>query len=582
MRKRKSLIAAVFSIVIISIVAGCGGGNQPRPPSISVTVSPSTASVPMGTTQQFTPTVTGTTNTAVTWSVNGVSGGNSTVGTINAIGMYAAPSVVPSPASVTVTATSQADSTKSGNASATITSNVSVSVAPLSVTLVVNATQQFTATVTGTQNAGVTWSVNNVVGGNATAGTVSNSGFYMAPSVVPNPATVTVKATSVVDPAKSGNASVTITVVTQPTLVASKFVDFTPSERFFSVKIGSQGTIYAGGVKLNSTATQPIAVAVAFKPDLAEIWRFEFGQTPSRISQESFVLRESQSRLYFAGTREDTGSVWLGQLNTTTGALVSENSCQIAGTSANAGRLMRETPNGLVIAVDTSQGPRIITTADFSGNLDCSRVITVRNSGNVAGLWVTASGKFAVSGTFSCNGGSNNCSWLDLLDQNGNAVIPEKTFTGVFSLRVVEQIENGQSVFYVAGTQPPLTSIFHQKLKADFSDAWASPTVTSGNNTCGAALSNGLHGLIPSPQGGVTSVVQWENLTCTGFNAGAVVVDSQGAITYLLRDNLGGGTVAFGGAYDSTGKKLAQVGMHSSAPNLSGNIDAAVLVWQFP
>src|SRR2546430_4779507 len=54
----------------------------------------------------FTDTVTGTTNTAVQWQVNGLVGGTATIGTINASGVYTAPAQVPSPAKVTVTAVS--------------------------------------------------------------------------------------------------------------------------------------------------------------------------------------------------------------------------------------------------------------------------------------------------------------------------------------------------------------------------------------------------------------------------------------------------------------------------------------------
>jgi uncharacterized repeat protein (TIGR03803 family) len=85
-----------------------------------VSVSPSTAQVPGSGKQQFTATVLGPSNHAVTWSVNGVSGGNSTVGTISAAGLYTAPTTVPNPATVTVTATSQAFPSVSGSASVTI------------------------------------------------------------------------------------------------------------------------------------------------------------------------------------------------------------------------------------------------------------------------------------------------------------------------------------------------------------------------------------------------------------------------------------------------------------------------------
>jgi len=89
-------------------------------PAVVVTVSPTNAALQVSAAQQFTATVTGSTNTAVTWSVNGVVGGNATVGTISTAGLYTAPSTVPSPATVTVTATSQAISTSSASAAVVI------------------------------------------------------------------------------------------------------------------------------------------------------------------------------------------------------------------------------------------------------------------------------------------------------------------------------------------------------------------------------------------------------------------------------------------------------------------------------
>src|SRR6266852_2390109 len=89
---------------------------------LSVTISPVSTTVQVLTTVTFSASISGTTNTAVTWSVNGATGGNSTVGTISTAGAYTAPPTVPSPATVTVTATSQADSTKSASASINIVS----------------------------------------------------------------------------------------------------------------------------------------------------------------------------------------------------------------------------------------------------------------------------------------------------------------------------------------------------------------------------------------------------------------------------------------------------------------------------
>jgi hypothetical protein len=89
-------------------------------PGIFVTISPNPISVPVSAPQQFTAAVTGTSNTAVTWSVNGTQGGNSTVGTISMTGLYQAPAAIPTPATVTITGVSAADSNTTGSATVAI------------------------------------------------------------------------------------------------------------------------------------------------------------------------------------------------------------------------------------------------------------------------------------------------------------------------------------------------------------------------------------------------------------------------------------------------------------------------------
>jgi IPT/TIG domain len=88
---------------------------------ISVSVAPSSATVRTRRTQQFTATVQNASDPSVTWKVNGVTGGNSTVGTISTGGLYTAPASVPGGGTVTVSAVSVADATKSGTATVTIT-----------------------------------------------------------------------------------------------------------------------------------------------------------------------------------------------------------------------------------------------------------------------------------------------------------------------------------------------------------------------------------------------------------------------------------------------------------------------------
>ena len=113
--------------LVAPTLVGCGGGvsqgnpppgpdPQPPPPAsnITVAVTPSTGSVTIGQTLQFKATVSNTTNTGVTWKVNGVAGGNASVGTISSTGMFTAPGKVPS-GSTSITATSVADTTKSAS-----------------------------------------------------------------------------------------------------------------------------------------------------------------------------------------------------------------------------------------------------------------------------------------------------------------------------------------------------------------------------------------------------------------------------------------------------------------------------------
>jgi hypothetical protein len=102
-------------------VSGARSVTVAAPQPVSVTISPTSASVKRGRTRQFTATVQNTTDTRVTWQVNGIAGGNTTVGTISSTGLFRAPSTVPNPATVTVRAVSVADSTKSATAAVTIT-----------------------------------------------------------------------------------------------------------------------------------------------------------------------------------------------------------------------------------------------------------------------------------------------------------------------------------------------------------------------------------------------------------------------------------------------------------------------------
>jgi hypothetical protein len=175
--------------------------------------------VVLGNTQQFTATVTGTSNSAVTWNVNGISGGNSTVGTVSGTGLYTAPQDLPNPANVTIQATSQADSSVTGSAGLTITSDIKVSVStnPSGMSSVApGGIVQLVASVisAGHPDPTVNWAVNGVVNGNSTVGTITptgiNTAFYSAPAATSTPSSVSITAVCTADSSKSGQLLETI------------------------------------------------------------------------------------------------------------------------------------------------------------------------------------------------------------------------------------------------------------------------------------------------------------------------------------------------------------------------------------
>jgi hypothetical protein len=180
---------------------------------VVITIFPTaTQTVLPGGTLTFTETVTNTTNTAVTWEVNGAAGGSLTTGTISTTGVYTAPSSnnVINPFDVTVSVVSAADSTKIASTTVSIVLPPPVAVSPASATLAAGATQQFTVT-TVPANLAITWAVNNQVGGSSTAGTITQAGLYTAPQVPPAAGTVSVSATLQANTAEFSVATVVLT-----------------------------------------------------------------------------------------------------------------------------------------------------------------------------------------------------------------------------------------------------------------------------------------------------------------------------------------------------------------------------------
>ena len=173
------------------------GSTSTPTTAIAVSLSPTSASMTSGTSQQFSASVQGTSNTAVNWAAS--------AGSITSTGLFTAPKVSTN-TGITITATSAANSTVLATAAVSVNPStppvaVTIAITPSTATLSSGGAQQFSASVQGTSNTGVSWS--------ATSGSVSSTGLFTAP-VVSSSTNITITAASQADPTVTSSASVTV------------------------------------------------------------------------------------------------------------------------------------------------------------------------------------------------------------------------------------------------------------------------------------------------------------------------------------------------------------------------------------
>lgn len=375
----KAILATSLAIALLTFgCGGSGGGGGGGVAPIQITVSPSNLTIVVGSTTTFSAQVTGTSSTAVTWSVGGFPGGNSQVGTITGAGIYTAPDTPPSPNTVQLTATlTSSPSTQasaqlsivfptpqislimpvkilagSNNTSLTVqgfgfqpTSIVQVggaalttafygngtqlsvtmpasllaqsgslavtvmtpgpggatsapvdlnvlaglSVSPATATVAVGQTQQFSVSVSGTSDTDVTWSIDGAAPGDATFGTISSAGLYQAPSAVPDPELVTLRATSNSDNTSLGTALVQVT---------------TPAEDWPMIQRDFGASGRSGETGISSSNVSQLQLK----------WKFDTG---GLISASPAVATVGGIRTVYVGS----GSTMMYALNADTGAV---------------------------------------------------------------------------------------------------------------------------------------------------------------------------------------------------------------------------------------------------------------------
>lgn len=211
-----------FAFLVFSLLLTTGCGSDNNSTEVSVTISPTTATLSENQTAQFTATVTNATDTSVTWQVSGVTGGSSSTGTITSTGIFTAPSTIASTTAVAVTAVSVENNTKSASATVTLQAKSTaptppITISPSSATLPAGAQQSFTASV-GSSSATVVWSVSCNGQTGPACGVISENGLYTAPLFPPPGGGAMITASVTDSTALPGNAPVAIQISNQSLL----------------------------------------------------------------------------------------------------------------------------------------------------------------------------------------------------------------------------------------------------------------------------------------------------------------------------------------------------------------------------
>jgi uncharacterized protein (DUF1800 family) len=243
------LIVWILSMGCALSLAGCSSNSATEvTPKVQVTVN-GAGQVRLGSTAQLSATVTNSTSSTVTWEVNGIVGGSSSVGTISTTGLYTPPAAIPSPSTVTITAITVTNPSVSGSASEAVWNPVPT-----------------LATAAVTQNAGATTGLLDVLGTGFVAGSQLQAAGVTAST------TTFVSATEL---------QATIPVATGATTVAVDIVNPNP---------GSATSTTANAPVTNLKATLQASARLldqaTFGPILTDIQNVETIGLPAYLNQQ--------------------------------------------------------------------------------------------------------------------------------------------------------------------------------------------------------------------------------------------------------------------------------------------------------
>jgi hypothetical protein len=409
------LVVVVAGLLSFSACGGGGGHTIVVPPTVAIT--PTTGNVPVGGTANFSVSVTNATNTAVTWKVNGVAGGNATTtGSISATGVFTAPTNIPSPATVSITAVSQQDNrTTSNTATITIIAAQGVLVSPSLIVVAGGGLQSFTATQGGNPIA-VTWS--------ASAGSIDVNGNFTAPPGPPAGGVVTITATTSTN--QTGTASATILLANL--LPAGHYAFAFSGQDFLSTNLSPTLAIAAGSFQTNGSGTIESGGEYTYNGSVCT-------QAGDTITGGTYVI---------GGDGRGTATI----------------QTKLCG-AFNWSFVMTSATNALIIEFDASTAGSFIT---GSGTIDQQTIPAAISNGNyvfnVSG--VDANGPVAIAGSFTGAGGGNISPGVWDYNEAGSMLTGttgDTTLTGLYT--AVDANGGGQITFTSSAIQTSLTYFFY-------------------------------------------------------------------------------------------------------------------------
>lgn len=477
MQARARLIS-LFALCAWGLVglAGCSSSMSstatpptpmPAPSTNGLTIYPPSASVAVGANAVFTGYVPSQPGATITWAVSGSSNGS-----ITSAGVYTAPSSVPSPAQVSITATS---GNFSATAVVTVTSAQGVTVSPAAASVAAGSVTQFAASMNGVAVTGATWEVNGTAGGDSVHGTIDANGNYSAPLTPLPSASTTI--TAVVG-GSSGTATVTV-VFSNASLSGDYAFSYTGDDG--SGFLGVAGNFTADPVSgtiagtedvlsaaLSTTQTVSINGTYLIGPDgrgtvnigsTSETWQFALAS-----NQHALMINFGQ----IGTTGIATGSGTIDQ-QTTTGTVLATGQryvFQLAGVDANgfalglAGSLssagndtFTASPANVVDANDAGTATTDDTTLTGTFSLPAS-------SGSAGTLQLTSTTLTTVSGgTVSFDFYIVNVNHIHLIETSGKSFLTGDLFlapTASGSGYTASVLQKGNYAFTMGGaTQSP-------------------------------------------------------------------------------------------------------------------------------